>query len=77
MLQSFRGTFDSVGIRTLRFETDDERSGTLGSGLVEFWAVVDAEYVRQIRLALALGDRIGATRLLADTAASIGSILPS
>lgn len=76
MLQSFRGTFDAIGIRTLRIELDGDRTSTLNSDAAEFWAVVDIEFARQVRAALALGDRIHATRLLSETATSIGSILP-
>ena len=76
MLQSFRGTFDSVGIRSLRVERDDERTGILGD-VAEFWAVVDTEFALQVRTALSHGDRTSATRLLSDSATSMGSILPS
>ena len=76
MLQSLRGTLDSYGIRTLRVETGEDISVASDTREVEFWAVVDSGCLQEIRVAMAAGDRLEATRLLSDRAASLGCILP-
>lgn len=77
MLQALRGTIDSQGIRTLRVESGETTCLQTDPKLVEFWVVVDSDFLNEIQMAMIAGDRIRATRLLSDTATSMGSILPS
>ena len=74
MLQSFRGTIDAHGIRTLRPERDEEFGRQLDHSVAEFWAVLNHSELPQIRLAFACGDRQLATRLISECAKSMGSI---
>ena len=76
MLRSFRGTIDVHGIRTFRPETDDESECQFDNSVAEFWAVLSDSELPRIRIALAYGDRQLATRLIAEGAAAMGSILP-
>ncbi|MEZ6103887.1 MAG: hypothetical protein R3E01_33490 [Pirellulaceae bacterium] len=77
MLQSFRGTVDVGGIRSLYLEADVPARPQLGSSLVaEFWAVLDAKELPVIREAVRVGDRRTALSLICERSAFIGSILP-
>ena len=57
MLQSFRGTVDGGGIRSLYLEADVPARPQLGSSVAEFWAVLDAKELPVIREAVRAGDR--------------------
>ena len=76
MLQSFRGTIDAHGIRTLRLEKDEEFERRLDDSVAEFWAVLNRRELPEIRRAFESGNRQLALRLLSDRATSMGSILP-
>ena len=76
MLQSFRGTVDVGGIRSLHLETDVPVRSQLGQIVAEFWAVIDAKELPVIREAVRAGDRRTALSLICERSAYIGSILP-
>ena len=76
MLQSFRGTVDVGGIRSLYLEVDVPARPQLGSSVAEFWAVLDAKELPVIREAVRVGDRRTALSLICERSAFIGSILP-
>ena len=76
MLQSFRGTADEFGIRTLRLERDEERARPLHEGVTEFWFVVDRREVHRIRAAFAAGERQTALSMICEKSVSLGSIVP-
>lgn len=77
MLQSFVGTFDAVGLRSLRCELEFGVSprplATAGS--VSFWAILDTAELPQIEQAFLLGYRGTALELLAEHAKSLGRLL--
>ena len=76
MLQSFRGTIDRGGIRSLRPERDDDFLRRADRSTVEFWAILHREELPLIRSVLASGDRIRATKMICERAISLGSVLP-
>ena len=77
MLQSFRGTLDAHGIRSLRIETGDECSLGRGQGRAEFWAVLNDSELPIIRATIQAGDRWRAMKLLNERAFCLGSVLPT
>ncbi len=76
MLQSFRGTIDVGGIRSLHLETDALVRPQTGKSVAEFWAVLDAKELPVIREAVRAGHRRTALSLICERSAFIGSILP-
>ncbi len=74
MLQSFRGTIDRFGIRSLREETDEPIRFLATGSLAEFWAVMDASELPTIRAAVSTGDRSAALSLLCERSVSMGMI---
>lgn len=76
MLQSFRGTVDIGGIRSLHLETEVPVRPQLSKSVAEFWAVLDAKELPVIREAVRAGDRRTALSLICERSVSIGSILP-
>lgn len=80
MLQSFVGTFDAVGLRTLKSE--DEAVDTDGfpsvrfvpEGLVPFWAILDSTELPTIQKALLSGERDRAWELLVQQAKCFGRL---
>jgi len=77
MLQSFRGTIDNGGIRSLYVEPDVPVRSQIGAPSVgEFWAVLDAKELPVIREAVRAGDRRTALSLICERSAFIGSIIP-
>jgi hypothetical protein len=75
MLQSFIGTFDAAGLRSLRNE--DDTHGVTGlsiAGSVPFWAILDTEELPSIQRALMLGYRGTALELLVQQAKSLGRL---
>ena len=77
MLESFRGTIDAQGIRSLRPEGDEEFAYQMDKSAVHFWAVLSQQELPRICDALASGDRQLATKLVFEAATSMGSIIPS
>ena len=75
MLQSFRGTVDVGGIRSLELETEEAIRPRLGSSVGEFWAVLDATELPIIRAAVRAGDRRAALSLICERSTFIGSII--
>jgi len=76
MLESFRGTVDRGGIRTLRLERDEDFARRPDRTTAEFWAILNREELPLIRAALATGDRVGATKMVCEHAVALGSVLP-
>ena len=76
MIQSFTGTFDTSGIRSLRVEADDDSRGSTPITLARFWVVLDTRDMPMIRQAMSAGDRIGALKLISNHSLSMGTILP-
>ena len=76
MLQSFRGTVDEFGIRTIRLERDEEHGRPLDEGVAEFWFVADRRDVRRIRAAFFAGERQTALSMICEKSVSLGSIVP-
>lgn len=75
MLQSYIGTFDSDGLRSLWTEEHCEHARRQRDGrVVEFWAVIDSEELHPIRRAMILGDRGTALELIGQQAISLGRI---
>lgn len=77
MLQSFVGTIDERGLRTLTPEPEGGHvfGCDLESRRHAFWAVVDSSNLREIHEALLHGQRRQALQLLVNYARSIGSVL--
>ena len=75
MLQSFRGTIDAHGIRTLRLERDEELDHHLGGRCAEFWAVLDSKEVPLIRTAVQTDNRHTALSLICERSVSFGTIV--
>ena len=75
MLQSFRGTFDSAGLRSF---VSEEASGVARRSrrehVVEFWAVLDTDELPLIQRAFLLGQRGTALELIGMQAKSLGRI---
>lgn len=76
MIQAFTGTFDSLGIRSLRPESEQTVPSFQEFGVARFWAVLESNDLEAIRLALAAGERTRALKLISDFALSIGTIVP-
>jgi hypothetical protein len=78
MLQSFIGTFDAVGLRSLQREDDageaDQRPLAPINGTVPFWAILDTGELPTIHQALVLGHRSRAWELLAEQAKCLGRL---
>lgn len=77
MLQSFVGTFDAVGLRTLQTEGDSIVPGQLipcSAGSVPFWAILDTAVLPPIQHALSLGYRSTAWEILAQQATCLGRL---
>ena len=75
MLQSFIGTFDIAGLRTLRSEDDTCGETRLSSTeAVPFWAILDTDELPSIQRALMLGYRGTALELLVQQAKSLGRL---
>ena len=72
MLQSFIGTFDAAGLRTLRSEEAESSGKSIQSSGVPFWAILDSKELPSIQNALLLGHRCTAFELLARGAKSLG-----
>lgn len=76
MLQSFRGTIDVGGIRSLHVETDNPTCSVNRCNTAEFWAVIDRKEIPVIRAAVQAGERRTALSLICERSVSIGPILP-
>ena len=76
MLQSFRGTIDESGIRTLRLEGDEEGGHPPVNGVAEFWVVLDRRELSRIRAAFYAGERHTALSMICERSVSLGSIIP-
>ena len=76
MLQSFIGTFDSAGLRSLRTEeAATHRQTTADSASIRFWAILDSDELPSIHGALRLGRRDQALELLTQRAKSLGRLV--
>jgi len=75
MIQSFTGTFDAHGVRSLRIEADDTPRGLPSDASTHFWAVLDSRDVPLIHRAIVAGDRKRALKLISDHSLSMGTIL--
>ena len=74
MLDSFIGTFDQRGLRTLKSETNQTRTFVERRRCGRFWAVLDRSVVPSINLAIAKGDTRSALQIVLQQARDIGSI---
>ena len=74
MLDSFIGTFDQRGLRTLKSETKQTRAFVERRRHGRFWAVLDRSVVPSINLAIAKGDSRSALQIVLQQARDIGSI---
>lgn len=75
MLQSFIGTCDSFGLRSLRIEdplVSAEREND--RAVVRFWAILDSAQIPSIQHAVMLGNRDAALELVASSARSFGRV---
>ena len=73
MLQSFLGTFDRSGLRSLRIEDESQPAlVVVKRNTSSFWAVLDSQELPKIYRAVVVGRRAEALRLLAEHAVSIG-----
>ena len=75
MLDSFVGTYDWAGLRTLKRElgSDSNRFGDRTSN--EFWAIIDDDELVEIETAVLMGQRKSALELIFTRAQSLGRIL--
>ena len=64
MLDSFIGTFDQRGLRTLKSETKQTRAFVERRRHGRFWAVLDRSVVPSINLAIAKGDSRSALQIV-------------
>ncbi|WP_182869907.1 hypothetical protein [Stieleria mannarensis] len=78
MLQSFTGTFDAGGLRSLEPECDHGNRTIPDASLRKFWAVLESPSPVELRIRTAYhaGDRALALRLISDYAISAGTVLP-
>ncbi len=77
MLQSFVGTYDQSGLRSLRLEeANSALPWTSPTGAAPFWAVLDSSDVPEICRAVCHGRRRRALRLLNERALTLGSLAP-
>ena len=74
MLDSFIGTFDQRGLRTLKSDTKQARAFVERRRHGRFWAVLDRSVVPSINLAIAKGDSRSALQIVLQQARDIGSI---
>lgn len=74
MLQSFTGTVDRNGIRSLEVESDSGPRRIEDRDLAEFWAVLDSADLESIQLAIHSGQRRHALRMVSERAQSMGSM---
>ncbi len=74
MLQSFRGTIDEYGLRSLRIEENAIVRYEGEPTIREFWAVLDSDDLRTIRAAFLAGDRRAALSLVCERSQSIGAV---
>ena len=73
MLDSYIGTFDHHGLRSLKSE-NDVRSAIFSRRPGQFWAVLDKSLVPSINQAIAKGDSISALQIVFQQARDMGSI---
>lgn len=73
MLDSYIGTFDHHGLRSLKSE-NDVPPAILARQPGQFWAVLDRSLVPSINQAIAKGDSISAMQIVLQQAREIGSI---
>ena len=74
MLDSFIGTFDQHGLRTLRSETNLTPAFVERRRQGRFWAVLDRSLVPTINRAIAAGDSRTALQIVLQQARDIGTI---
>ena len=75
MLQSYIGTIDMSGLRSLRTEECGESVAPLGDPtVVSFWAILDTDQLPEICRALVMGHRGAALSLVTQQAKSLGRI---
>lgn len=75
MLESFVGTIDERGLRTLTPEPDESwKPQETVDRVAAFWAVVDSAKLPEICEALRNGERQRAWQLLSASARSLGSV---
>ena len=74
MLQSFIGTLDAAGLRSLRTEDDALPAPLSDSEFVPFWVILDSSELPSIERALVLGQRQTALQLLVAVAKSLGPV---
>ncbi len=74
MLDSFIGTFDQHGLRTLRSETAQTPAFVERRRQGRFWAVLDRSLVPTINRAIATGDSRTALQIVLQQARDIGTI---
>lgn len=75
MLQSFVGTFDSDGLRSLQPETEERvPSDCTSGGPVGFWAIIDTSELPAIEQAILSGSRAKALGILVQQARSVGRL---
>ena len=74
MLDSFIGTFDQHGLRTLRSETNQSPAFVERRRQGRFWAVLDSSLVPTINRAIAAGDSRTALQIVLQQARDIGTI---
>ncbi|MDA8562869.1 hypothetical protein N9L06_00290 [Mariniblastus sp.] len=74
MLDSFIGTFDQHGLRTLKSETNQTHAFIERRRQGRFWAVLDISLVPTINEAIATGDSRTALQIVLQQARDIGSI---
>ena len=70
MLNSFVGTYDHRGLLSLRLETADTPTRVSNS----FWAIIDENYINEIRNAVLNGDRDTALLIIRLRAESMGQL---
>lgn len=73
MLDSFIGTFDEYGLRTLETEGGKRHCSLIGDR-PKFWAVIDRAELAPIKLAMAAGDTRSALKLIVQQARDFGRI---
>ena len=73
MLDSFIGTFDEHGLRSLEIEGCNRAYSPKGDN-PKFWAVTDCSVLTNIKLAMASGDARSALKIIVQQARDIGRI---
>jgi hypothetical protein len=76
MLESFIGTCDAAGLRTLRPEDERDVTSRLDGeeGRVSFWAILDSAALPCIYRELTLDHRATALKLLVQMAKTLGPV---